>query len=74
MLTSAYHVSVSGGLQLIPLDSAFDTLADNYAIMLADCTLLDADKPFERLIDHCADIEVRANTRETRACESNSAN
>ena len=57
-----YHVAVGGGLQLIPAGPARDVLADDYARMLADGMLLDVDEPFERLMEHCADIEIRANT------------
>ena len=56
-----YHVAVGGALQLIPSGPALDALADDYARMVADGMLLDADEPFERLMEHCADIEARAN-------------
>ena len=56
-----YHVAVDGGLQLIPSGSALDALADDYARMLADGMLLDTEETFERLIERCTDIEVRAN-------------
>ena len=57
-----YRVAVGGGLHLIPSGSALDALADDYARMAAGGMLLDADEPFERLMEHCADIEARANT------------
>ncbi len=56
-----YHSAVGGGLQLIPSGTARDALADDYARMLADGMLLDVNEPFERLMEHCAEIEVRAN-------------
>ena len=59
-----YHGAVGGGLQLIPSGTARDVLADDYARMLADGMLLDVDEPFERLMEHCAGIEVRANVSE----------
>ena len=57
-----YHVAVGGGLQLIPAGPARDVPADDYARMLTDGMLLDVDEPFERLMEHCADIAIRANT------------
>ena len=59
-----YHGAVGGGLQLIPSGPALDVLADDYGRMLADGMLLDVDEPFERLMEHCAGIEARANARE----------
>ena len=41
-----------------------DALADDYARMLADGMLLDVNEPFECLMEHCAEIEVRANVPE----------
>ena len=59
-----YHGAVGGGLQLIPTGPARDVLADDYGRMLADGMLLDVDEPFQRLMEHCAGIEARANARE----------
>ena len=56
-----YQAAVGGGLQLVPAGSALDVLADDYGRMLADGMLLDADEPFERLMEHCSGIEARAN-------------
>ena len=58
-----YHVAVGGGLQLVPSGPSFNALAEDYARMLADGMLLHAAEPFARLMEHCADIEVRANAR-----------
>ena len=58
-----YEVAVAGRLQLIPAGSALDVLADDYGKMLADGMLLDADEPFERLLEQCSDIEARANAQ-----------
>ena len=57
-----YEAAVSGALQLVPAGAAREVLADDYGRMLADGMLLDDGEPFERLIEHCADIEQRANT------------
>ena len=56
-----YHAAVGGTLQLVPSGPTLDALADDYARMVADGMLLDSDEPFERLMEHCADIEARAN-------------
>ena len=56
-----YQAAVAGDLQLIPTGSTLDVLADDYGRMLADGMLLDADEPFERLLEHCSGIEARAN-------------
>ena len=51
-----YEVAVGGGLQLIPAGSALDVPADDYGRMLADGMLLDADVPFEHLLEQCSGI------------------
>ena len=56
-----YEAAVSGGLQLVPTGRALEVLADDSGRILADGMLLDLDESFERLIEHCADIETRAN-------------
>ncbi len=61
-----YHGAVGGGLQLTPTGPARDVLADDYGRMLADGMLLDVDEPFERLMEHCAGIEARANAQGDR--------
>ena len=53
--------NISGALQLIPSGAAHAVLADDYARMLADGMLLDDSESFDRLMDRCALIEVRAN-------------
>ena len=60
-----YEAAVSGALQLIPSGAAHAVLADDYARMLADGMLLDDSESFDRLMERCARIEVRAN--ETKA-------
>ena len=56
-----YEAAVSGDLQLVPMGTARDALADDYAGMLADGMLLDDGETFEALMDRCAHIEARAN-------------
>ncbi len=56
-----YHAAVSGGLQLVPSDTALAALADDYERMLADGMLLGDDGSFDALMKLCAVIEARAN-------------
>ena len=53
-----YEAAVSGGLNLVPTEPALEVLADDCGRVPADGRLLDADEPFERLIEQCADIET----------------
>ena len=59
-----YGAAVSGELQLVPSGAAYEVLSDDYARMLADGMLLDEDKPFNVLMEHCALIEARANRQQ----------
>ena len=61
-----YRAAVGGRLQLIPSGPALEVLAYDYGRMLADGMLPDVDEPFERLMEHCAGIEARANARENQ--------
>lgn len=56
-----YHAAVSGHLQLVPSDAALEVLRDDYTNMLEVGMLLDVGEPFEVLMDHCSEIEKRAN-------------
>ncbi len=56
-----YHAAVTGALQLVPNDHAYDVLADDYGRMLSDGMLLDDDEKFEEVMRRCAEIEARAN-------------
>ena len=57
-----YHAAVSGQLRLVPSGTAQESLADDYASMLATGMLMDEDEPFGTLMQRCALIEERANT------------
>ncbi len=57
-----YHAAVSGRLRLVPSGTAQESLADDYASMLATGMLMDEDEPFGTLMERCALIEERANT------------
>ena len=56
-----YEAAVSGELQLVPSGAAHAVLANDYAKMLADGMLLDANEPFDALMERCAAIEAKAN-------------
>ena len=58
-----YEAAVSGHLQLVPSGAAQSLLADDYARMLAAGMLLGEGEPFDALMERCAVIEARANTR-----------
>ena len=59
-----YEAAVSGGLQLVPSGAAHGVLADDYERMLADGMLFNESEPFDALMERCAAIEARANTRQ----------
>ena len=56
-----YHAAVSGQLRLVPSGTAQESLADDYASMLATGMLMDEDERFGSLMQRCALIEERAN-------------
>ncbi|MYA79875.1 MAG: nucleotidyl transferase AbiEii/AbiGii toxin family protein, partial [Acidobacteriia bacterium] len=56
-----YGAAVSGELRLVPDSFARNALERDYERMISDGMLLDDAEPFDRLIERCSDIEVRAN-------------
>ena len=60
-----YEAAVLDGLRLVSTGPALDSLADDYADMLANGLLPDDGESFEVLMERCADIEVRANRPRT---------
>ena len=58
-----YEAAVSGDLQLVPEGPAYRVLADDYDRMLSDGMLLDDGEQFNDLMERCADIQKRANSR-----------
>ncbi|MCY3698846.1 MAG: nucleotidyl transferase AbiEii/AbiGii toxin family protein [Gemmatimonadetes bacterium] len=58
-----YEAAVSGGLRLVPSDTAQQVLAADYAGMLATGMLLDENEPFGSLMEQCAKIEAKANAQ-----------
>lgn len=56
-----YHAAVSGGLRLVPDDSALAKLATDYQHMIDDGLFLDEVEPFEALMDRCNTIQRKAN-------------
>ncbi len=61
-----YEAAVSGDLHLVPAGAALAVLTDDYARMLADGMLLDAE-PFDALMERCTAIEARANAAGSRS-------
>ncbi len=57
-----YHAAVTGDLQLVPSDAAYEVLAEDYANMQASGILLDEKEPFSSLMERYAAIESRANS------------
>ena len=56
-----YRAAVSGGLQLVPSGAARAVLEGDYAKMMADGMLLEANEPFDTLMQRCATIEALVN-------------
>ena len=56
-----YQAAVTGALQLVPHDKALESLSLDYAQMVEDGLLLDDAEPFGELLDHCRELQERAN-------------
>jgi hypothetical protein len=56
-----YATAVSGNLRLVPEGDRLTLLAADYEQMVADGLLFSTPPPFSALIDHCQDIQARAN-------------
>ena len=56
-----YEVAVSGGLHLVPVGKALESLAADYAEMVEDGLLLGDAEPFDQLLEHCRNLQERAN-------------
>ena len=56
-----YQAAVSGALQLVPHDKALESLSLDYARMVEDGLLFDEAEPFGELLDHCRELQERAN-------------
>ena len=56
-----YVAAVSGGLRLVPSDTALGELSLDYARMLDDGLLMGDAEPFETLLERCRDLEARVN-------------
>ena len=59
----SYENAVSGKLQLVPSGSGREKLAEDYRSMVQALMLPDDAEPFDDLMDACADLERRANSR-----------
>ena len=58
-----YDKAVSGNLKLVPDGEALVALEADYKKMTDDGILLGDVEPFSKLVERCADIEKRANSR-----------
>ena len=56
-----YVAAVSGGLRLVPSDTALASLSLDYTRMLDDGLLMDDAEAFENLLGQCRALEARAN-------------
>jgi hypothetical protein len=56
-----YQAAVTGALQLVPHDDALESLSLDYAEMVEDGLLFDDAEPFDELLDHCRELQERAN-------------
>ena len=59
----SYPDAVSGALQLVPRGAAREVLAEDYRSMVRSGLLPDDAEPFKELMDACAGLERRANSR-----------
>jgi hypothetical protein len=62
-----YAAAVSGALQLVPDAEALKAVEADYKKMVDDGILLGDAEPFADLIERCADLERRANTKAKEA-------
>jgi hypothetical protein len=62
-----YDAAVSGALQLVPDAEALKKLEADYKKMADDGILLDDAEPFADLINRCAELQKRANTKGKQA-------
>ncbi len=56
-----YEAAVAGGLRLVPNEKALKSLSLDYTGMVEDGLLFDEAEPFNELMDHCRDLQKRAN-------------
>ena len=56
-----YEAAVSGDLHLVPTGRALERLSTDYAEMVEDGLLLGDAEPFEELLEHCDELQRRAN-------------
>jgi hypothetical protein len=56
-----YHAAVSGGLRLVPTESALAKLATDYQHMVDDGLFIEEVESFDALLRHCQTIEQKAN-------------
>ena len=56
-----YGAAADGRLRIVPAGEARKALASDYAAMLADEVMLGDALPFDRLMQACAEVEVKVN-------------
>ncbi|AEG71634.1 nucleotidyl transferase AbiEii/AbiGii toxin family protein [Ralstonia solanacearum] len=56
-----YAASTQGHLRIVPEGQARQSLADDYAAMLADAVMVGDALPFDRLLEACGELEARLN-------------
>jgi Nucleotidyl transferase AbiEii toxin, Type IV TA system len=56
-----YMAAVGGQLKLVPANESLKVLSTDYAKMLSDGLLFEGYDTFGALVEHCADVERRAN-------------
>lgn len=59
-----YVAAVNNGLRLVPTGDGLKALEEDYARMIDDGLLQDDAEPFEALMECCAGIAVRANSKD----------
>ena len=59
----SYPDALSGSLQLVPSGTGREALAEDYESMIRSGMLPEDAEPFEELMDACASLERRANSR-----------
>jgi hypothetical protein len=56
-----YEIAVSGGLRLVPVGAALESLSTDYGEMVEDGLLLGDAEPFDELLAQCQRLQERVN-------------
>jgi len=60
-----YHNAVNGNLKLVPEGAARAALEEDYLQMVRDGLLMDTPETFDALMERCANLEKRANNKDS---------